>query len=170
MAASKLFGGYRRGHPGRPIARKDHLRSAKSPSRRFREGFVCFVFDSCRLSARSPHKRPHARQVNDPHLEAKGTASDLEFGNIGNRYRSARCIRRSCGTEDGFGCRALDLSDRYDKGIIIRSDDVPVRSPLRNWQRQRRNDLHPAGAGVQKSAAFAAVVFPKVLAVCFLGA
>lgn len=50
---------------------------------------------------------PRTRQVNDPHLEAKGTASDLEFGNIGDRYRSARCIRRSCGTEDGFGCRAF---------------------------------------------------------------
>ena len=44
-----------------------------------------------------------------------------------------------------------------------------MRSPLRHWQRQRRSDLHPAGTGVQKSAALAAVVFPKILALCVLG-
>ena len=69
-----------------------------------------------------------------------------------------------------FRTTPLGLSERYDKVIICRSDSVPVRSPLRHGQRQRRSDLHPAGTGVQKSAALAAVVFPKVLALCFLAA
>ena len=66
-----------------------------------------FVFDSCRLSAHYSHKRPHARQVNDPHLEAKGAISNLEFGNIGGRSRSARGVRHNCEAEDGFGCCAF---------------------------------------------------------------
>ena len=68
---------------------------------------VLFVlFGSCLLSVYSSHKRPHARKVNDPHLEAKGAVSNLELGNIGDRSRSAR-LRHDCEAGDGFGCCAF---------------------------------------------------------------
>ena len=53
---------------------------------------------------------------------------------------------------------------------MSRCDSFPVRSPVRHRQRQRGGDVRPTSAGVQKSSALAAVVFPKVLALCFLAA
>ena len=72
MAASKLFGGYRRGHAGRPHAQEARIWSTKPQRGRFREGLhLCVSHSRQRARVVNNNPRTCARQVTDPHLDAK---------------------------------------------------------------------------------------------------
>ena len=72
MAPRKQLAGARRGHAGRPDAREDRIGGANPQRGRVREGRCLFFGYFCLNLVRvGLHHSTSARQVSDPHLDAK---------------------------------------------------------------------------------------------------